>query len=513
VGVDQRFFRSGRDILRVQSRLFRSAGVVVLAAVALTGCNGPSRAAQRVHVRLRPGPAPAAARVGIRRIKHVVVITQENRSFDSYFGTYPGAVGIPRRGRRLLPCLPNGTGPCLRAFHNPRDVNGGGPHSSRAAELDEDDGAMDGFASVAANARAACEQNVDAPDCAFASARDVVGYHDAREIPNYWAYARKFVLQDHFFEAVSSWSLPEHLFAVSEWSATCASGDPSSCTNNSRMPRIATLRRHHHFSWTDLTYLLHQYGVSWRYYVAYGSQPDCEDDDAIACGAVRQSPHTPGIWNPLPRFETVKRDHQLGNIQSTGRFLSAARAGRLPDVSWVEPSQVVSEHPPARISDGQAWVTRLVNAVMSGPDWSSTAIFLNWDDWGGFYDNVRPPRVDSNGLGLRVPGLVISPFAYRGYVDHQVLSSDSYTAFIEDRWLHGQRLDPHTDGRPDPRPDVRETSAALGDVLADFDFLQRPRRPLILPLRPRTDLVEPRGYPPPTRMCDARCVPRQRRRR
>jgi len=169
----------------------------------------------------------------------------------------------------------------------------------------------------------------------------------------------------------------------------------------------------------------------------------------------------------------------------------------------------VSEHPPARVSDGQAWVTKAINAVMSGPDWKSTAIFLNWDDWGGFYDNVVPPRVDVNGLGMRVPAMVISPYAHRGYIDHQVLSSDSYTAFIEDRWLHGQRINPKTDGRPDPRPDVREASPLLGDLLADFNFKQRPLRPLILPLRPKTDLVEPAGYPPPTRECNAHCVPQR----
>jgi phospholipase C len=483
----------------------------VLVLVALTtGCVGPAHGPRPVRLPLRPGPAPAAARFGIQRIRHVVVITQENRSFDSYFGTYPGAVGIPRRGRHLSPCLPDGTSPCRRPFHDRRDVNGGGPHSSYAASIDIDDGAMDGFVSEAANARAACEANVDAPDCAFASPRDAVGYHDRREIPNYWAYARHFVLQDHFFEAVSSWSLPEHLFAVSEWSARCTTEDPSSCKNDRRQHQSATVHHRLRFSWTDLTFLLHEYGVSWRYYVATGSQPDCADDNDIACGAVRQSPHTPGIWNPLPRFTTVQQDHQLGNIQPVRRFVAAARSGRLPSVSWVEPSQVVSEHPPARVSDGQAWVTRLVNAVMSGPDWSSTAIFLNWDDWGGFYDNVAPPRVDANGLGLRVPGLVISPFAYHGYIDHQVLSSDSYTAFIEDRWLHGQRLDPRTDGRPDPRPDVREASPLLGDLLSDFDFLQKPQPPLLLPVRPRTDLVEPAGYPPPTRACDSRCVPRRR---
>jgi phospholipase C len=121
---------------------------------------------------------------------------------------------------------------------------------------------------------------------------------------------------------------------------------------------------------------------------------------------------------------------------------------------------------------------------MKGPDWKSSAIFLAWDDWGGFYDHVRPPVVDSSGYGLRVPALVISPYAKRGYIDHQILSQDAYLKFIEDDFLHGQRIDPKTDGRPDPRPDVRENEQLLGNLLSDFDFHQKPRPPLILPLHP-----------------------------
>ena len=121
---------------------------------------------------------------------------------------------------------------------------------------------------------------------------------------------------------------------------------------------------------------------------------------------------------------------------------------------------------------------------MRSPDWRSTAIFLAWDDWGGFYDHVKPPRVDGAGYGLRVPGLVISPYARRGYIDHQTLSFDAYLKFIEDDFLGGRRIDPRTDGRPDPRPDVRENARILGNLASDFDFNQRPRRPLLLPTLP-----------------------------
>jgi phospholipase C len=229
--------------------------------------------------------------------------------------------------------------------------------------------------------------------------------------------------------------------------------------------------------------MLHQQGVSWAYYVEGGAEPDCVDD-AMACTPVRQHAKTPGIWNPLPWFDTVKQDGELENIKDLSNYFGAAKNGRLPAVSWITPSQANSEHPPALMSTGQAYVTNIVNAAMQGPEWNSTAIFVSWDDWGGFYDHVVPPSVDVNGYGLRVPGLVISPYAKPGYIDHQTLSFDAYVKFIEDDFLGGQRLDPQTDGRPDPRPDVREAVAILGDLRNDFDFSQSPQSPLVLPTNP-----------------------------
>jgi hypothetical protein len=185
----------------------------------------------------------------------------------------------------------------------------------------------------------------------------------------------------------------------------------------------------------------------------------------------------------------VNNSKQRGNVKSVKSFYAAAQNGTLPAVSWVTPSGAVSEHPPSPVSAGQSYVTSLVNAVMRGPDWESTAIFLSWDDWGGLYDHVVPPRVDSNGYGLRVPALVISPYAKRGYIDHQTLSFDAYLKFIEDVFMSGERIDPKTDGRPDPRPVVRENAAILGDLTADFDFTQPPRPPMLLPVDPITALT------------------------
>jgi phospholipase C len=240
------------------------------------------------------------------------------------------------------------------------------------------------------------------------------------------------------------------------------------------------------YAWTDLTYLLHRNGISWGYFIAQGGQPDCSDGGANCGAGARLTVGTPSIWNPLPSFSTVKHDGQLGNIQDVSRFVADAHAGTLPAVSWVVPDQRESDHPPANIATGQAYVTNLINAVMKGPDWNSTAIVLTWDDWGGFYDHVKPPMVDVNGYGFRVPGIVISPYARRGYIDHHQLSFDAFAKFVEDDFLGGRRLNPRTDGRPDPRPTVRENAPGLGDLRRDFNFNQRPRPPLILPTHPRT---------------------------
>jgi phospholipase C len=184
----------------------------------------------------------------------------------------------------------------------------------------------------------------------------------------------------------------------------------------------------------------------------------------------------------------VNADGELRNVQSIDNFYREAGSGSLPSVVWIVPNGEVSEHPPGRVSAGQSYVTGIINSIMRGPNWQSTAIFLAWDDWGGFYDHVPPPEIDKNGYGLRVPGLVISPYAKSNFIDHHVLSFDAYVKFIEDDFLGGARLDPKTDGRPDPRPDVRENAKILGDLRDDFDFDQTPRPPLILPEHPSTDL-------------------------
>ena len=432
----------------------------------------------------------------IHKIKHVIVIMQENRSFDSYFGTYPGADGIPMKNGVPTVCLPSLAGGCARPFHDTADINGGGPHSLGNAIADIHGGKMNGF--MEQRLRYCVGIPYD-PQCVVGGRSGVMGYHTAAEIPNYWAYARNFVLADHTFEPVKSWSLPSHLYMVSAWSAKCANRSAMSCVRNISGPysptpmdswvhrALTAASAPVHLAWTDITWLLHAHHVSWRYYVQNGSQPDCANGSDLTCPAVTQNAGTPGIWNPLPLFADVQQAHQVHNVQPLHSYFTAARAGTLPSVTWITPSQLDSEHPPASVHQGQAYVTALINAAMKSPDWNSTAIFLSWDDWGGFYDHLTPPRVDRNGYGLRVPAIIISPYAKKGYIDHQVLSSDAFLKFIEDDFLNGARLNPKTDGRPDPRPDVRENTPILGNLVNDFNFSQPPRQPLLLPTNPASD--------------------------
>ena len=220
--------------------------------------------------------------------------------------------------------------------------------------------------------------------------------------------------------------------------------------------------------------------MSWGYYVFDGTEPDCQDPDDIGCVPLPQSYRTGSIWNPLPDFTDVKQDGTLGNVQTVDNFVAAAQNGTLPAVSWVLPTASVSEHPPAKLTDGRAYMSYMINQIEQSPDWDSTAVFLTWDEWGGFYDHVVPPTIDANGLGIRVPSILISPYAKQGYIDHGVHSFDSYERFIEDVFLNSQRLDPTTDGRPDTRPVVRENAPQLSDFTNDFDFTQPPRAPEII---------------------------------
>jgi phospholipase C len=344
---------------------------------------------------------------------------------------------------------------------------------------------MDGFIRVVVDSPNHCADHRDDPACASylgpQGQPDVMSYMTKREIPNYWTYAKEFVLQDHMFAPADSWTLPAHLFLVSAWAARCEDPrDPMSCTSDLVLKdELEVLHGHGDvpvWAWTDITYLLEEQDVSWAYYVG--------DDTCIyePCPKQEDRELTVVSQNPLPWFATVRQNHQVRNVIGHSEYYAAAAEGTLPSVSWVMPYSGVGEHPGAGepVWKGQRHVTRLINAAMRGPDWETTAIFLTWDDWGGFYDHLEPPRVDLNGYGIRVPGIMISPWAKGGTIDAQTLSFDAYLRLIQDLFLGGQRLDPETMSRPDSRPTVREEVPILGDLLEEFDFTQDPIPPLIL---------------------------------
>ena len=458
--------------MRLRVPIAAGAGALLVAAGGLfasvqahgSSVHGPS--AQEIHraAELR------ASQVGIHKIKHVVVIMQENRSFDDYFGTYPGADGIPPGV-----CVPDPLhGGCQKPFVDHDNFTQGGVHNNPAFMTDVDGGKMDGFL---AEAESGCAAGQPCNPV-------VMSHHVKSDIPNYWAYAQNYVLNDRMFESDHSWSLPAHLYEVSAWSADCKNvQDPMSC-KGATMPVLISSSDPTPFGWTDLTWLLNKFGVSWGYYLDHGARSSTDPQGV------------PPIWNVLPGFTDLQQPPGSG-VQPLSNFTSQAAAGALPAVSWIIPDPTDSEHPPSLVSTGQAYVTNIINTVMRSSDWNSTAIFLAWDDWGGFYDNVNPLRYapDSLGYGIRVPGLVISPYAKKGFIDPQTLSFDAYLKFIEEDFLGGQALDPASDGRPDPRPDVREQSPILGDLSLDFNFTQLPRPPMFLTPCPLTTLVNPAPNP------------------
>jgi phospholipase C len=429
-----------------------------------------------------PGSGVLGPSSGLRKLDHLIFIVQENRSFDHYFGTYPGADGFTMVNGRPANCIPDpilGRDSC--PYHSRQQDFKGGPHNQKASILSIDGGSMEGHIAALPELEKWCIHRRSRQCRPFVGPDlqpDVMSYLDRRNIPNYWEYADEFVLHDRMFGPTDGWTLPAHLFLVSGWSALCSNpNDPMSCISNVDLKPPEQRWEYGErpiYAWTDITWLLDQKDVSWGYYVADGTCvfPPCQN---------LRGENSPATRNPLPGFTTVHATNQLDRIQTHADFLAQTRRGNLPSVSWVVPG-TASDHPSSGrgIQAGQAYVTRLINAIGNSDDWGSSAIFLTWDDWGGFYDHALPPRVDENGYGLRVPSLVISPYARQGYIDHQTLSFDAYLKLIEDRFLDSQRLDPQTLDRPDSRPTVRETVPGLGDLTAAFNFQQHPRDPLIL---------------------------------
>ncbi len=397
------------------------------------------------------------------KINHVIWIIQENHSFDNYFGTFPGADGIPPS--TSLPERPDG-GARVKPFHMPQ----GQPlidleHSWETAHACYDNGRMDGF--------------VWAEGSPY-----TMGYYNSSDIPNYWQYARAFTLCDRFFSSEMTGSSPNHVYTVA-----AQSGELNNVGSLGALKRV--MDDDDGFSFISIVKRFTGQDITWGYYVETQPAPsNARDINAHLANLAYPDPKVFTLWNPMPGFKAIRENPSLmARLMPEEEFYRALRRGAgLPQVSWLIPDFQDSEHPPEPLDQGMWYVTRLINAVMDSPYWQDSAIFLCWDDYGGFYDHVQPPEVDAYGYGPRVPMMVISPYAKRGHISHYTYDFTSVLKFIEERW-HLQHLAPRDD--------------RANDMLDCFDFNQAPASPMTIAIPPhaksRLETVH-LTYPPSTEL-------------
>ena len=302
---------------------------------------------------------------------------------------------------------------------------------------------------------------------------------------NYWAYAKSFVLSDHMFEPNWGWSLPAHLWLVSGWSARFSTPtDPSTCSSNldgptngpsgrSRATRTARSTAGP-ISPTSCTRTTSRGRTTSN---AARRRTARQGRSAATRGSrARTRPGCGTRCRTSSRSATTSRPATCSRSRSF--YARGASAGRCRRSPGSRRTATTSEHPRRIDADGQAWVTRLVNAVMREPGLVELGDLPRVGRLGRLLRPRRPPQRRRERLRVARAGAASSaPTRAVGYVDHQTLSFDAYLKFIEDDFLGGARLDPKTDGRPDPRPTVREDVAALGDLARQFDFTQAPRPP------------------------------------
>jgi phospholipase C len=362
-------------------------------------------------------------------IQHFVTLLQENHTYDNYFGMYPRGNGLPPNVCvPIHPRKPHGR--CVRPFH--LGSNGVSPadpdHSSSTARLQFDHGHMNGFVS------ALDDRNQDG--------RLAMGYRNGDDLPYYWNLADQYVLYDRFFSSAMTGSFLNHIYWVS--------GGPG--------PGLDHLPPHGFRHLTTIFDRLQAAGVSWKFYVQnYNPHLNYRTVNQFPGNRASQV-----IWVPLlsiPRY--LDTPSLRSHIAPLSQYYNDVLKGHLPAVSYIVPSGP-SEHPPSSVESGQAFVRSLLNSLIASPDWKSSAFLLAYDDWGGWYDHVRPPQVDQYGYGFRVPALLVSPYAKRGFIDNTTLDFTSILKFIEQNWSL----------KPLAGRDVHANSIATG-----FDFQQRPRPP------------------------------------
>lgn len=375
---------------------------------------------------------------GIDKIQHVIWIMQENRTFDNYFGTYPKADGLPPG--TCLTSMPGSTH-CVRPFHMPSDQPIlDMPHTWEAAHAAENSGKMDAFVYVEGS-------------------NFTMGYYDQRDIPNYWDYAKHYTIADHFFSSFNGPSSNNHLYSVSAQDGGILNFD---CTVKDAEKELDDSDG---FTFLAIVDLLEKKNVSWKYYVETTPVPPGVPDP---CNFYYPNPKKYSPWSPLPGFASIRNNPQrMARIEALNHYFQDLKQGTLPAVSYIVPDFADSEHPPATPERGMWYVTKIVNALMESPYWKNTAIFITWDDYGGFYDHVPPPQVDGFGFGPRVPAIVISPYAKPDYVSHYTYEFSSVLKFIEERWSLG-----HMTARDHWADDLRDC----------FNFNQKPSSPDVIPI-------------------------------
>ncbi len=417
----------------------------------------------------RKSPSPTIALADSLKtrwpIKHVVFIIKENRSFDNMFGRFPGADGTTT-GQICYPIPPAGMPPCGPGTtvqtvplkpgppgRYPQDI----PHDYEQWQWDYNNGAMDGFGNNAAAAQIAYTQMLPG------------------DIPSYWHWAQRFVLSDRFFASAGGPSFPNHLMTIAAttagthdnpwqpsssiaamaqrglskaWGCDIGKGGyvPIYDSEGNVLKKVPPC-----FNITTEGDLLDKANIPWTYYASTDSQMGY-------------------IWSAYDAIQHFRDNPTLWaqHIQPVDNVVKDINAGGLPPVTWITPRFELSEHPEFSMCYGQNWTTQVVDAIMRSPDWQSTAIFITWDDWGGFYDHVKPMQVDPFGFGFRVPLLVISPYAKPGYVDNHAGEFSSVLRFIEDNWGLNQLTN-------------RDTNAH--NLAYDFNFQQSPLPPDPQPLK------------------------------
>jgi phospholipase C len=384
-------------------------------------------AAARASGQAASGPKPRTP------IRHVISLMQENHSFDNYFGTYPGADGIPA-GTCMPADLDDPTQGCVKPFHLAgRPITDLG-HSQEVFHRQYRNGRMNGFVSAYRNEGLNGENSM--------------GYYDHRDLPYYWNVADRYVLFDRFFTSAAGGSIWNHMYWVT---GTPGNYDADVLPKN---------------GFTDLPTIfdrLEEAGVSWKFYVQnYDPTINFRTADDPAKGdKVSQV-----IWVPPLLYARFVDDPKLAShIVDLDQYYTDLRQGTLPAVSYIVPSGA-SEHPPGSIKSGERFVRGLLNALASSSAWSDSAFLWTYDDWGGWYDHVKPPQVDPYGYGFRTPALLVSAYAKRGQVVHTQLDFTSILRFITDNWGL----------KPLATRDAKANSIAHG-----LDFTTPPRSPEFIP--------------------------------